>query len=102
MSAETHTPGPWALYRGPSDNSPDASWQILDQNGYGICNLPSDDCVTRDEDELEANARVLRATPELLAACQWAREAFVRAFGYESEQVKGMDKVIAKATGGQS
>lgn len=89
-----HTPGPW-IGAGPSfgDPLPRYTTEIIteseDENGEvrSICELP----VAHHDDENEANARLIAAAPELLAALQ----AFIDG-GYDRETAI---TAIAKATG---
>lgn len=70
MSA--HTPGPWTIYD-PVSPYPGveavASQQTIVLWGYG-----DDDCGVRGKNpkEIEANARLISAAPDLLEACQAA------------------------------
>jgi hypothetical protein len=57
-----HTPGPWTLH-GWADNDYEIN-AALDT----VCNVPGFDDDTVDADRAEANARLIAAAPELLAA----------------------------------
>jgi hypothetical protein len=57
-----HTPGPWTLH-GWADNDYEIT-AALDT----VCNVPGFDDDTVDADRAEANARLIAAAPELLAA----------------------------------
>lgn len=89
-----HTPGPW-IGAGPSFGGPlpryttEIITESEDENGEvrSICELP----VAHHDDENEANARLIAAAPELLAALQ----AFIDG-GYDRETAI---TAIAKATG---
>lgn len=58
----THTPGPWRPYIGPG-----GPLQVI-ANHCNICNV--DDCETQSFEEGSANARLIAAAPELLAALE--------------------------------
>jgi hypothetical protein len=61
-----HTPGPWKAATAFSENEP---------NGYHVISPPkwgSPDIAIADSD---ANARLIAAAPELLAACQFLADA---------------------------
>ena len=62
-----HTPGPWTLH-GWADNDYEIN-AALDT----VCNVPGFDDDTVDADRAEANARLIAAAPELLAACRMPR-----------------------------
>lgn len=62
MSA--HTPGPWKLSE--EDTGMNDSGTILDPYGHVIVT----DVYGRTDDEAEANARLIAAAPDLLAACK--------------------------------
>jgi hypothetical protein len=62
---QTHTPGPWML----GENTPSELDQPIYANGtegcVGICVVDLDEA-----DEADANARLIAAAPDLLAACK--------------------------------
>ncbi len=87
MSDTTHTPGPWAIYGG------------VQQPGEFIIHKGATDiAVTRWAlGDCNANARLIAASPDLLAALQ----AVAALPGFEPEEPYGMVVLaaIAKATG---
>lgn len=93
MSAETKwTKGTWALVirpRGPDEI------RSSDERAELICEFPFG---ASDGSELEANARLIAAAPELLEAlCDLAES--VRAAGITGPYLDAADAAIAKATG---
>ena len=84
-----HTPGPWAVDRYCRDITPVGRYlRIAEIPGHRENDTP-------DSQEREANARLIAAAPDLLAALQAAR-------GYVSQPkvLAAILSAIAKATGG--
>ena len=84
-----HTPGPWSI---------GDSTIVYDDNGYEIAFIYKNENI----EHAPANAKLIAAAPELLAALQYVEEH--RKNGYmRGDQFKFMDKIIlpaiAKATG---
>jgi hypothetical protein len=103
MNGATHTPGPWQLARADGERcrvdieTVERGNDLPDQGNaiavaYWGCPME------------EANARLLAAAPELLAACQAAEEALAwTVVGEVPEAVRVYDQVrdaIRKAIGG--
>jgi hypothetical protein len=68
-----HTPGPWVMRRFPTSRGGCQAWWILDSipdgpNGQVIANAIAQATGTNDDEE--ANARLISASPDLLAACE--------------------------------
>lgn len=59
-----HTPGPWTIHGWGEDN------YEVNADDETVCNVPGFDDETVDSDRAEANARLIAAAPELLAACR--------------------------------
>lgn len=94
-----HTPGPWILtqHTGKEYGKPDlCSHAVMGANELQIATVVSD-CV----DGFEANARLIAAAPELLAALKSA----LQTAQFEGHPFRGWHKeasdAIAKATGAQ-
>ena len=95
-----HTPGPW-------ENSPSCHVYA----GEGELIADAGDSLTLGVSEMEANARLIAAAPELLDALNHARELIKAARGYFPKSIKNPDTfrlentnatieaAIAKATG---
>lgn len=68
MTTATHTPGPWTIHAWG-----DADFEVLAAGDACICNVP--DAGDPDDDErhdvIEANARLIAASPEMLKALQF-------------------------------
>lgn len=93
MSDTQHTPGPWFA-------TPD-SYAVYERDGYGyrgdtMCALPGGDPAIR-----AANARLIAAAPELLAALQAVLPYLGGTVIFAPEQAAAR-AAIAKATGVQS
>jgi hypothetical protein len=75
MKAETgHTPGPWRV-EGP-DDEPYGQIGVFAAH-HLVCELWQDDAPVRDYNEAQwANARLIAAAPELLAALRAVVESF--------------------------
>ena len=74
IASSAHTDGPW-IRRRDIDNSPDI--HILAEDGALIATVSamvSFNPVTRDSEEMKANARLIAAAPELLEALEGAEE----------------------------
>ena len=86
-----HTPGPWNCNRSSA-------------SGYDIVcseNSPTDVCVISRRDkttgEIDANARLIAAAPELLAACRLVEQA--QRDGDYMTAFRAVSAAIAKAKG---
>ena len=101
MSEARHTPGPWEAI-----NTASSGWSVrrkYERPGFTglapICSMawfqfPIPDII--DDAISEANARLIAAAPDLLAACKVLQaEAAARGCG-----LRIADEAIAKATGG--
>lgn len=106
MSA--HTPGPWvavisrmegARIQQPGIGGTSVAWVGADMIG------PTDeDPHERMSDEAQANARLIAAVPELLSACEWARDLMATGNmpAMERQRLGEFLRVaIAKARGGK-
>jgi hypothetical protein len=77
----THTPGPWRTHAwGDLPNSPDVNYEILsgDDTAIASIDLAFDDDTGDpkvEADEMAANARLIAAAPDLLAAAKLVLEA---------------------------
>ena len=69
MSKATHTIAPWSIWYGGMDN--DTHFTIGPRVGPGvICEYAYASILPRPWQEVQANARLIAAAPELLAACK--------------------------------
>lgn len=101
VSSASHTPGPW-IY--DDDGMIYAEVESLGKFfSVKVCDPHADKL---DIDEREANARLIAAAPELLAALRVAREymdAHEDASGYESDKrtrdLAAIDAAISRAEG---
>ncbi len=71
MSKTRHTPGPWQHIGGDGRKE---RW-IGDKDAVTLCVVESAR-YRYDPDELEANARLIAAAPEMLEALKWCVETF--------------------------
>ena len=98
MSDAKHTPGPWVVederYHGPNwaiiGSADTAGWHAFVRVAVQLDNKPSD--------EGEANARLIAAAPDLLAALQFVMSAHGEQL---HDAFDDAHKAIAKATGQQ-
>jgi len=69
-----HTPGPWKFYKGKlrPKFSQVMIIEIRDKTGKSIVKWTGFDGVNLPKKEIEANAHLMAAAPELLEACQLA------------------------------
>ena len=97
-----HTPGPWGMQEHSwSDTS------ITDSDGcriakLSICDIATEETQTKLESVMDANARLIAASPELLEALEAMiqRVSDLGANGFSQEVAKGKAS-IAKAKGGE-
>jgi hypothetical protein len=93
-----HTPGPWKVQ---DDRTTDGTFRVFPHEGPSICNLR--------HGEMEANARLIAAAPELLRACEEALNALLdyvplleahgSVMGYGHAVIVRLKAAIAKAEG---
>lgn len=91
-----HTPGPW-VYRHSFDSSARRDiWTATDATGHRelVATIPD-----ADGDHINANARLIAAAPELLAALQDVADYWAGG-DIPADIYAGMRAAIAKATGG--
>ena len=98
-----HTPGPWFAWRGDQVGK---YWVSQGSTGHGE-GSSGDICIfnnnsRRDELEVAANASLIAAAPELLAALKVAWDILpALPVGHEHyQQYSQIEAAIAKATGG--
>ena len=96
MTNTTHTPGPWTFDGYRHINY--ASYSIKSHDRKGICAIASS--IKRPGEESEANARLIAAAPELLAALEAMLEGWETGRGYtdRENQIGRARAAIAKAT----
>lgn len=91
-----HTPGPWIIEATPRSIAED--YVIRTEHSVVAAILP-----LYNEDETDANARLIAAAPELLEAAKEAREALqpflTEEPAAEWTAARMLDAAIAKATG---
>jgi len=85
--SDKHTPGPWRII---------GRWLVVPEHGVSIADTYHAD---RDTEECSANAALIAAAPELLAALKEMREANKGHgyFGPAHPAVQQMEAAIAKA-----
>lgn len=95
----THTPGPWTT-NGYSIGVPAGTIAHMYRPGDASCRGLT-------QAEQVANARLLCAAPDLLAACKWLRETFTDEYCKNLDAhttwryvTAAADRAIAKAEGG--
>ena len=99
MSETKHTPGPWTI--GDSNNS-GVDVELGNSNTsagiYRFDRYNGQEAYSRDE--CMANAHLIAAAPDMLAALEDAREALNKPPFINSQTLKCIDAAIAKAKGG--
>ena len=96
-SKAKHTPGPWKYHLGRGTNP---RFHIHASGGYQIASTTELERHPQayDENELrEANARLIAAAPDLLAACKTMRDDWEN--GNLSHAIQLIGAAIAKAEG---
>lgn len=92
--SQQHTPGPWTVDGQHYDYY--ASFSVK-AGGRGVCAISSN--IKRPGAESAANARLIAAAPDLLAALQDLLNATDETYDNRHERQAALD-AIAKATGG--
>ena len=106
MSEVKHTPGPWAVEYGLTNDPEKYTPGIDAKHGFSILMFgiksQNEECGIRGRTigEQEANARLIAAAPELLGALQAMLNItdFHELYGNTTDRARA---AIAKATGGQ-
>ena len=98
MSKTNHTPGPWYLRTNRHTDSQGNSWGWLDAAPPGgqQRTIPGVNVTWTDGSITKANARLIAAAPDLLAALRAIMESSV-----DAEHVAQAQAAIDKATGGE-
>ena len=114
MSKAKHTPGPWEAYRSTVPGPQEGMWQVaaIADGGDCVCDLwrleeSTHDAWELSEEDAEANARLIAAAPELLAAFEACRDAVLLDRDWDNHTINGVleyldhhfGDAIAKATG---
>jgi hypothetical protein len=94
-----HTPGPWhqPVRYSPEDNKPMPCGAVEDETGAAIAVACLSDA--RDLDTWRANARLIAAAPELLAALVFCVEALEVEAPIYRDHIAQAKAAIAKAKG---
>ena len=123
MSETKHTPGPWTIKNlatasagwpaiiseeldDDGDNVPVCEMDITYENSnykYGVSDFAEDPTrgdKTAWHDQIMADAHLIAAAPDMLAALEDAREALNKPPFINSQTLKCIDAAIAKAKGG--
>lgn len=89
----SHTPGPWIPDRDPRIGM---EWNIhiLDQRGNAICFMAHSDGKAYERDE--ANAALVSAAPELLAALRLMVSIHDEPSGFAGKYGRELDEALAK------
>ena len=100
MMIEQHTKGPWEFFCG-NDQSDWANYFPVINSG-GVSVIGTEGFYSGDRDVDIANAKLVAAAPELLAALEKAvskYEKLPHSLGYEFTHIPEMRAAIAKAKG---
>lgn len=90
-----HTPGPWQLYSGKLRKEyPTQLLEVQDATGRVIVQWGAFDSADQPRTEKQANARLIAAAPDLLAAC---RAAYEHRLDLDVDEL--LREAIAKAEG---
>jgi len=88
-----HTPGPWVV------DTTLSSGEVMTANGYAIHEHPSYSSIT-DAKEIQANARLIAAAPDLANVVYWLIQEYETAGGGIPDGLyNAARKAIAKADG---
>jgi hypothetical protein len=115
MTTKAHTPGPWKLFVGHADWGMPMSHTIFpegaaDDYGNVIAEIPSVQpyCMGAKQKDIKrarvqaANANLIAAAPDLLAALEELAEAGAEAWGEQRPCVRIAMEAIKRATGAES
>lgn len=95
----TYTPGPWEVEENLGQiHQP---FGVIG-NGYTVCHVSWDPNLHDSFEEVQANARLIAACPELLLACQSALRVFHLDSDMEedfADEISQLERAIAKAEG---
>jgi hypothetical protein len=99
-----HTPGPWeaddSIENKPQHGKGGEQIFKVVKSGFGGGIVADVSCWWYDRESAKANARLIAAAPELLAACESALDSEINDFGYpDSELAKILRTAISKAKG---
>ena len=87
-----HTSGPWLV--GPQQSITSRGWSIADKNGDRLAFVLGEYSL-----ELQANARLIAAAPDLLAALMLAKDMMITNDLSLPRTFEVIDEAIAKARG---
>lgn len=97
MAQLKHTPGPWFVADGEMDGF-EGEWDVVGPDNCGIASMAGTAEAAKYPRDKEANACLIAAAPDLLAACQRLSDS-----DKEGDQlayiIKDARAAIAKATG---
>lgn len=97
MSKSTHTPYPWFVVEMQPRKHTTARRYLIQSGEANICTL---DVAGRDTSRDEANAHLIAASPDLLAACKAARSLLSKLGGKNHDpEFSELEAAIAKAEG---
>jgi hypothetical protein len=94
MAFEKHTPGPWVV----NDLYADTEIRGPHNSGVMICVMSPWGIAADQPCPQRANARLIAAAPELLEACQLARD-WLGGWASADPYIGRLEAAIAKATG---
>ena len=87
-----HTSGPWSV--GPQQSVTSRGWSIADKNGNRLAFV-----LGEHSPELQANARLIAAAPDLLVALMLAKDMMIANDLSLPKTFEVIDEAIAKARG---
>jgi hypothetical protein len=100
-----HTAGPWAFTEGDAERRASSSVHKADDPEFQIAHVTCEWQNDQQRAEDIANAKLIAAAPELLAACEWVVEtiqggdSFEKLDPWAKEIVAAVRATIAKAKG---
>lgn len=78
MSDVQHTPGPWVFQEGNKERPSMSMVHKASDRGFPIAQVICETQNTKQRAEDIANARLIAAAPDLLAACHAARKTLIQ------------------------
>lgn len=93
----THSPGPWGTIKGQYSETMGGQWLVRDAESIYVAHVHPRSDDGRPDATADANARLIAAAPDLLAACQFVLD---NAGGPPADMLSMIRAAVRKATEG--
>ena len=95
----THTPGPWHAFKQVSYSSCKGMFEISKSHPCGYRQTVAVTPLAGDEKELNANARLIAAAPELLEQCKFLEKLLAMIHHESSPMLADLRAILDKVEG---